>query len=190
MFLLVFASYVSISVTLSGPQTGNYCCLVTNSSEPLNYSAYQITNASGEIDVLFDFWSNSSSGSMNMTPDYGPIQLNSSGSEYSTCGLLIACNGITITSSQTEINYGPSLNVSIVYTISITNSSQAKGYYLLFLPGECGDYLFIIVGNQIPSKLPLLIFTCVRSDSSNPSLSTLVMGVENMTGLNIPLSNP
>jgi hypothetical protein len=177
-------------VTLGTQNT--YCCLVTNSPPSLNYSACQITNETGEIDVLFDFSSNNNYSPLNMSAGYGNIEYVNGGSVYTACGTPLAkCNGITITESPELIHYAPSVNISVVCTISISNQSQTVGEYVLFLPGEpCSNQLFIVLGNQIPNEVPVLILTCPNFGPPMPNRTTSVININNLTGLNIPTTGP
>ena len=194
VLLVVFGSYLSASETASSAPSKTVCCLVT--SQPLNYSAYQITGSSGEITFLYSFPLTSGTGSLNMSAGLMTFFENATGD----CGMSnctgvgiscvnVNCRAISLTPSVSEISYYPSLKTTVTYKIQVVpNASLPSNYFILFPPAwQCRYALFLIFGNQIPTHAPVLIFTCPAIDIDNsPQPSVSVVGIQNITGLNLP----
>jgi hypothetical protein len=194
MFGLVFGiGYAGISIASSNSHFAHTIVL----PHTLNYSTYQIIGKRAEIDFLYSFSANNRSGTVstniNMTSiGFGPDFLKN-GTYISCDQSLTDCSGIS-TPSVPEITYYPSssMETAVNFKIEVApNASLPSEYFLFFPPGApCGYYLFLIFGNQIPSKLPTLIFNCPAIPYNSPHPSISVIGIQNITGLNIPIQSP
>jgi len=187
ILLFGFFTYLSLSVSPSVNQVHVSVTTLALLSAPLNYSAYQIQNPGvAAITLSYSFRHTNGSGLLNMTSTWG----STTGSSYTVCGFPI--NGtineceINIAPSKPEIAYYPNLNTTMTFTITVKNASSG-GDYVFFPSGSgCGHYIVLIVGDKIPSKLPSLGIEClILGDIPHPDIS--VIGIENMTGLNLPL---
>jgi hypothetical protein len=162
--------------------------------QPLNYTAYDIHGpGTSEIQLSYSTQSNTEPSSNN-TSSIGLVRLveeenNTNISETpcgeSTNGTTSSC-GVEIDSAEPIVDYEG--NATVVYTITVLNQAGVDGTYLLF-PADttCGTYILLIVGNQIPKTLPNISFHCPII-SPGQITRVLVMGITNMTGLNLPPS--
>jgi len=93
--------------------------------------------------------------------------------------------GVNIAEAEAEITYSPNLYTTVSFTMTVQNASAAGDYLFFPAGGRCGYSIILIVGDKIPSNLPNLTFSC--PDFPNPPFAVIsVIGIENMTGLNIP----
>jgi hypothetical protein len=152
----------------------------------LNYTAYQITSKSAQITLFYSFPSMKGSATLALSTDFGPITSNQNGVTYVACGSPgVPCNGLSIKPLQPKLNYQAFLNASVTFTISDTNPSLS-GIYLFYPPdGRCYNVV-LIIGNQVPSDIPTIYCSGVSLNAIMPNIS--VVGIQNMTGLNISAS--
>jgi len=182
------ASAIFVVIALLVGATVAISAVVMPETQPLNYSAYQITGSSAEITFLYSFPSTSGVGFANMSwADYGPIFFNTSAT-FMSCGPITNCSAILVSPSVQEASYLPDSSLVVTFTVEVARNGTLPSPYFLFFPpyAPCGYYLFLIFGNQIPSQVPSLLFTCPAIHGSYPQPSISVVSAQNMKGLNIP----
>jgi hypothetical protein len=191
ILLLGFFTYLSLSVT-SVNQVQVSVTTIDLVSNPLNYTAYQIQEPATAVIILsYSFPRNSGTGVLNMTSGLGNTTVTgNSVTSYTACDFpLNGANndcGVHIVPTEPEINYFPNSNATVTFMISVSNATNV-GYYLFFpAGGQCGYSISLIIGNKVPSKLPTLTPNGCISNRSIPHAYISVVGIENMTGLNIP----
>lgn len=189
MFGLVFGiGYVGISMVHDSSNGNSTTTASYNPPFALNYSAYQITGTSAAIVLLYSFSPTNGVGVINMSQiDYGPDYLDIG--TFTSCLIPSTnCSALQILPSVSQLDYGPDSNYTITFTIDVTQGETLPSPYFLFFPpsAPCGYYLFLIFGNQVPSRVPNLIFTCFALPGNYPKPDVSVIGIQNITGLNIP----
>lgn len=197
VILLSFGAYLGTSVT-SQPSS----CSSSNSSSTdsmqyrkLNYSAYQITPATtttcAKITFLYSFPATSGTGSLSMTQvDYGPDFLGNG--TFTSCELISTdCSDLRISPSVPQVSYRPASNYTVTFTIDLAQQNGTtllpSPYFVFYPPSApCGYYVFLIFGNQVPNDLPTLVALCPRYPANYPNPNVSVVGIQDITGLNIP----
>ena len=191
ILLLGFLTYLSLSVSSSLNQLHVSVTTINLVPKSLNYSAYQIQNPSAAtITLSYSFPQTSGSGELNTTSSIENLTISSIGYSYGYCGQSVFGGGtvnncgVNIFPTEPEINYYPLLNTTTTFTVIVKNASSSGDYLFFPAGGECGHSIFLIVGDKIPNKLPS--FTSSGCNGDNWYANISVIGIENMTGLNIP----
>ena|SRR5579872_4217935 len=191
ILLSLLVSYVVLSTSSLAAQNQATISVttVTLVIQPLNYSAYQIMIPSTAIFSLrYTFFPVTHTGSLNMSASWGNFTSSNNSESYTACNQTFDC-GLYITPSAPEITYSSGSVATIDYMVVVDNSTKA-GEYLFFPAGSgCFGYITLIIGNNVPSKLPTLGFDgcIIRNPSSVSNFS--VIATQNARGLNTPYSN-
>ena len=205
ILLLVFSIYLSLSVS-PVDQVNVSVTTLTPLPTPLNYSAYQIQDPGVAVITLsYSFPQTGGSGSLNMTSILDNLTSTNTTASYTQCGFsnnefvienftgagvypsseaVDEC-GVNIAAAESEITYSPNLYTTVAFTMAVQNASAVGDYVFFPAGGGCGYSIFLIVGNKIPNKLPVLTNSGCEV-VPNPDADISVIGIKNMTGLNIP----
>jgi hypothetical protein len=208
VFLLVIFSYESLSISTSADRTFVSMTTTNLVPNPLSYTAYQIQMpGEGAITLSYSFPQNSGWGTLNMTSVWGSLTDVGNTTSYLSCFFTNSTSGgfgdatfvgaggnssssvndcgVYISSVNPEIAYSPNLYTTQTFTITVLGNATT-GVYLFFPPGApCGFSVFLIVGLKVPSELPMTENNGC-SGVSDPGANISVVGVNDLTGFNIP----
>jgi hypothetical protein len=185
--LLVILTYLSLSVS-SMPYGARVSLSVTTidlPGSPLNFSGYQIKNPGvSYITLSYTFPPGSGSGELNLTSIWGNITTGS----YTACsfpfnGSANNC-GVIIVPAEPEIAYYPNFYTTVTFQIIVQITATMGGYAFFPAGGRCGFFIYLVVGDEVPSNLPSLIFLGCVGAKPIPEAEISVVGIQNMVGLN------
>lgn len=174
----------------------------------MNYSAYQMRNpGTAEITLLYYFTQMTGSGILNLSStSWGALNQNSYGAcessnnatnfveivntnfrpanEYSVVPV-DEC-GVYISASRSNVTYSPNQFTEINFTITVLDRFTTGDYLFFPAGGGCGYSIPLIVGSSVPSKVLHLDTMGCHWLKQTPNAIISVVGVENLTGLNLP----
>jgi hypothetical protein len=193
VFVILLTTFFTFNGLLSSADQARISISETEVSldpKPLNYSAYEIMIPSTAVFSLRYFFSNGTSGSLEMTPGWGNVTIvNNSIKAYNICSEEFDTQanncGFNIIPEMQEITYHANQSVLFDYMIDVTNNTR-PGLYLFFPAGEvCGSLaIYLILGSYVPKTLPRLSNTCSYAEPT-PVSNISIMAVQGSIGLDV-----